>query len=245
MDVYKYMYKLAPSSADKVIADAGNVLPSGYVTDGMGNIYKVPTKGATPLISLEDTNKNIKFRYNWETAEIEIYVRNSENELGTNNYELFDVYSVNRENFCDGADYWFRQALRAYDEEIDNILKNEQVAEAYDVFGEYIDDDKDSYKYEIRIDYSVSDDFDVPDLEAFFKDIETTLANYDISYELFTQTIHVYAKNNDGIISLYVEFSMPLTKDDLIEIYLNYEEHMQKMLKNKNVTIEIDDIFEV
>ena len=254
MDVYKYMYKVAPSTADKIIADADSSLPYGYVTDGMGNIYKIPTKGRTPLTYINNS-KDYKFAYNWENATIEVYIRDLANEIDANNWEILGTYPVSRENFADGADYWFNVALDTLHEDIDSEVQNLQAAEAYEVFGEIIDDDKDNYKYEIKVDYEINDypEDTYSNFMEFYNKVLNILSNYDITYDLYTQKIHVYAKKDESdTISIFVDYPMPLTKEELMDIWYNYEDHMHQMLLNNDITqigdmvrFDIENIFEV
>ena len=67
-------------------------LPDGYVTDGLGNVYRVPDKG----YSKDYKYKGYTFRYNYKSKEVEMLNKgNVVNSLG-----------LSSGNWFDGPDYW-------------------------------------------------------------------------------------------------------------------------------------------
>lgn len=239
MDVYRYMYKLAPSSAEKIISQStGASLPAGYLTDGLGNIYKIPTKGKTPLVSINEDDR-LKYSYNWQTGEIEIYGRDDENK-----YSFLTSYGVTPENFADGPEYWFNQAKEDVDDEIESELAWMDVPEGFLDFD--LGDEKDNYVYHIRFNYDITND-ELDDWEAAYDSVESILLSYDIKQELYTQEISIKANKEDNEIVLAVRFPMELTKEELLEIWNTYEEHIQSLLKDAGYKVElnIEGIFEV
>lgn len=239
MDVYRYMYKLAPSSAEKIVSQStGASLPAGYLTDGLGNIYKIPTKGKTPLVSINEDDR-LKYSYNWQTGEIEIYGRDDENK-----YSFLTSYGVTPENFADGPEYWFNQAKEDVDDEIESELAWMDVPEGFLDFD--LGDEKDNYVYHIRFSYDITND-ELDDWEAAYDNVESILLSYDIKQELYTQEISIKANKEDNEIVLVVRFPMELTKEELLEIWNTYEEHIQSLLKDAGYKVELDieGIFEV
>lgn len=240
MDVYHYMYKLAPSSAEKVVSQSTSAsLPSGYLTDGLGNIYKIPTKGKTPLVSINDDDR-LKYSYNWQTKEIEIYSRNDEN----NKYNFLVSYSVTPENFADGPEYWFNQAKEEADSEIESELAWMNVSEG--LFDFDLGDERDNYIYHIRFDYDITDG-EYDDWDAVYSNVKSILTSYDVKQELYTQELSIKSVSEENEIYLIVTFPMELTKEELIEIWDNYEETMLKLLNDAGykVDLNIEDILEV
>lgn len=239
MDVYRYMYKLAPSSAEKIVSQStGASLPAGYLTDGLGNIYKIPTKGKTPLISINDDDR-LKYSYNWQTKEVEIYSRNDEN----NKYSFLTSYGVTPENFADGPEYWFNQAKEEADSEIESELAWMSVSEGF--LDSDLGDEKDNYVYHIRFDYDVNGEYD--DWDAVYDSIKSILTSYDIKQELYTQELSIKSVSEENESYLVVTFPMELTKEELIEIWDNYEEYMLKLFSDAgyNVDLSIEGMFEV
>lgn len=239
MDIYHYMYKLAPSSAEKIVSQSvGAFLPAGYLTDGFGNIYKIPTKGKTPLVSINEDDR-LKYSYNWQTGEIEIYSRNDENK-----YSFLTSYSVTPENFADGPEYWFNQAKEEVSNEIEPELALMEVSEGFLDFD--LGDKEGDYVYKILFNYEITND-ELDDWEAAYDNVESILSSYDIKQELYTQEVSIKVNKEDNEIALVVKFPMELTKEELIEIWYNYEEHIQNLLKNAGYEVELDieDMFEV
>lgn len=231
MNIFRYLYRLSPKLADEVVANAGSgSLPDGYVTDGEGGIYEIPKTGTTTLVSLDDV-KDVKFRYNWKTREVEIYVRDRSEEIDTNNYVLLTSMPLSAGDFIDGPEYWFRHALNTVEDEANYAI---QTAEAYELYGEVIDDDRENYEYEILFSY---DFLETPshvlpssgwDIDKFYNQLEKFLCNYDIKTTLYTQELKVKAQpdENGVYLCLVIDFPMPLTKEDLMDIWYNYEEYV-------------------
>ena len=252
MNIYRYVYKLSPSSADKVISQSTSAsLPDGYFTDGEGNIYKIPTTGKTSLFTVDDIHEDIKFSYDWAKGELNIYVRQPDDEIETNNYAWVTSYSVNAENFVDGPDYWCKMALQELDDDVENEL---QFAEAYELYGEIIDDDKENYQYEIDFSFELLNDMPDTvnsgwDIDKYYNQLEKFLVNYDIKTKLYDQELKVKAQpdENNMYLSLIVDFPMPLTKEELMDIWNNYEEYITDAGDEFGyvLTLNIEEMYEV
>lgn len=252
MNIFRYLYRLSPKLADEVVASAGSgSLPDGYVTDGEGGIYEIPKTGTTTLVSLDDI-KDVKFRYNWKTREVEVYVRDRSEEIDTNNYVLLTSMPLSAGDFIDGPEYWFRNALDTVEDEANYAI---QTAEAYELYGEVIDDDRENYKYQILFSYDFleTDSRALPlsswDTEKFYDKLEKFLCNYDIKTTLYTQELKVKAQpdENSGYLCLVVDFPMPLTKEELMDIWYNYEEYITDAGDKFNLvlTLNIENIVEL
>lgn len=252
MNIFRYLYRLSPKLADEVVASAGSgSLPDGYVTDGEGGIYEIPKTGTTTLVSLDDV-KDVKFRYNWKTREVEVYVRDRSEEIDTNNYVLLTSMPLSAGDFIDGPEYWFRNALSTIEDEANYAI---QTAEAYELYGEVIDDDRENYKYKILFSYDFleTDSRALPlsswDTEKFYDKLKKFLCNYDIKTTLYTQELKVKAQpdENSGYLCLVVDFPMPLTKEELMDIWYNYEEYITDAGDKFNsvLTLNIENIVEL
>lgn len=249
MNIFRYLYRLSPKLADEVVASAGSgPLPDGYVTDGEGNIYGIPKTGTTTFVSLDDI-RDVKFRYNWEMHEVEVYVRDRSEEIDTNNYIFLTSMPLSAENFIDGPEYWFRNAWDTIEDEVNYDI---QTAEAYELYGEVIDDDRENYKYKILFSYDFLETpyHKLPNtswgIDKFYNQLEKFLCNYDIKTTLYTQELKVKAQQDEDTLymCLVVDFPLPLTKEDLMDIWYNYEEYVTNAGDEFDyvLTLNIEDI---
>lgn len=114
-----------------------------FVTDGEGNYYKIPDKGHTKLISIEDSQlSHYKFRYNWTTKEIEIFVYNEKDSIDVNAYDFLDSVELNPYDFIDNPEYWYKLVAAEYDDffesEVNDIIAAEAVTNINYVAGENV-----------------------------------------------------------------------------------------------------------
>lgn len=224
MDIYKLLYKLTTKAAEEVIEQSDEFsLPVGFVTDGYGNIYKIPTKGKTPLYYPEDSKEG--FQYNWETKQLEI-------EISDDFIESIDIEPT---DFIDNPDYWFREAQKNFDDEI-----KAEISEDYN-------DDTIENKYGIKFNVEVTDisaDQFEGSWEAYYDAVDEMLVNYNIKYEIYGQDISL--KVNSTADEILVKSVAILDKNDLLEIWDDYADFMIKTAKSLNYEIKltIEDIIE-
>lgn len=239
MDIFKYMYKVSPSQEAKMSKqDKMNLL-----TDGRGGLFKTPSVGRTPLFSVEGLD-SFKFDYDWELKQLDIYIRDVEHEKDANIYNYITSYSIAPENVADGVDYWCKVAVEDMNTEIDSAIEDLYVSEAFNVYGEHIDDDKEIYSYVILIDITELN----WDSEDDWNEQVNDLCNYQEQIELFGTPVQVTAiKAEYDIPELHVDAQLPLTKEDLIEIFNDYEDGMRRDFKKagKDLNIRIEYIEEI
>lgn len=245
--IWHHLYK-APSKVDQ--DNYYTSLPSGFVTDGFGNLYKIPKEGKLPLRSING-DREYKFTYNWETKEIEVYVYDlGADNSEVNNYVYLASYSVSPENFVDNPDYWYNVALSELHSEIEGELENIKASEAYELYGEIIDEDKDEYEYEIHFTYDVIVQ-DLPESysswEELYNSIESVLAGYSVDSELYGEKLSVKYSVNESTAQTYllVKFPLPLTKEELLDIWDSFLDSDEVNSLEGAIEIFIDDIYEV
>ena len=251
MNIFNYLYKIPAKKATEILDDMEknklSSLPNDIVTDGEGNIYQIPRKGHTPLKSLEDDElKFVKFSYDWDRRCIDIYVRNPENELDANNYDYLTSYNVNASGFIDNPEYWFRVAYETAEDEIANEY---DVKEAYELYGEVIDDEKDLYSYDIvyDVEFNAEDDEEYNEIENIIKN---SIAKYDITRDIFggEGKVNIKAEYDDswGELVLHIFCNYPLTKEELMDYHDEFEEYVNKYMSsiNRSVDLNIKDMFE-
>lgn len=249
MNIWKYLYKLSPKTSDRILEEYYNKpLPDNYVTDGYNNIYRVPKLGKTSLIRDEE-NSNLGYKYNWEKQVIEFYIRTPENEIDASNFEYVDEYVVSAHNFIDNPDYWFNKVKEEFNNEVEGQLEDFRAAEAYSIFGDVFDDDKEIYKYEIEFNYELESEPPAgSNWDDYLMKLDELLSSYDVKFELYTEEVHVYSKLELSTNKLCIDFSMPLTKDDIMEIWDSFEDYMLDYLRTNEFKVSklyIENIMEV
>lgn len=88
----------------------GNILPEGYVTDGIGNVYKLPTDGYSKTI----VKDGLSFKYD--------YNKNLLSILDDDGEEL-SVYGLSAADWVEDPDFWIDQLLNEIKEETEYDLK--------------------------------------------------------------------------------------------------------------------------
>lgn len=132
-DVYQYLNEVTSEEEKELDAkDEYEPLPQGYVTDGYGKYYKLPTEGKTPLVSLE--KDWLKYCYNWETKSIEVYLKN---ENAEDKYELFDEFDLSAGDFVDNPKYWYSMLENNYQDLIDMAVSDIKTTEVSEFLDSY------------------------------------------------------------------------------------------------------------
>ena len=222
MNIYNYLYKLSSNAADKLVKDLedNTPLPSGYITDGYGNIYKIPTHGKTPSVTLDENDK-VKYSYNWEDKAIEIY-----SKVDDSNYDFVTSYNLNPEEFVDGPEYWFKTAAQTVEDEIYNEV---DISEAFV-------EDKEHRIATIEFGYSIVNDMN-PDE---FHDI--ILYHYKNNYTYYDSEVIVksdYGSSSDsqGELNIYSASSIQLSEKDIREIWSDFEDYVTSNQDNVELYI--------
>lgn len=239
-NIFRYLRKLYNDEADKLLSNLGEYdpLPDGYVTDGKGNIYKIPNKGATPLYSIEGDDY-FKYRYNWETKEIEAYAI-IEPRDDVNNYDFVDSYGLGASNYIDNPTYWTYVFAKTIED-----LANAEINENIGPFGEYNFEDKDIYEYMIKANINLildNDDYDnLSDYEEEYSEYIKTLSKKET---LYTEPLEINCSFSGSTNTVYikVEFTMPMTKEDLMDIWDEYSDLIYPIGENLEYHIELEDL---
>lgn len=247
-DVYHLLKKVNEKDLD-INLDENTSLPYNVVTDGFGNLYEIPVTGRTPAVSLND-DISVKFSYDWDKRQIDIYIlSNDDNYSDVNNYEYVTSYPISAENFLDGPKYWYNVAYTEMQDEIQSQLNDLEVKEAFELYGEIIDDDKDMYKYEIdvNIEFNILDD-NYENISLYEKEYADYVSKFSSITSLYGETLKVNSTfdSNSYTLKILVDFPMPLTKEDLLEIYDDNENYFKNISSNAyEINLEIEDIKEI
>lgn len=244
MNIFKYLIKLS----EKEIETLSEKQTDHLVTDGYGNLYEIPTTGKTELFTVSDVGADMKFLYDFDKQQIDLYLEENDKHL------YMGSYSVSAEDFIDGPEYWCRVANngllsdikydRAYYNATIQDSEDNKTSEAYELYGEIIDEDKSKYVYKIRIDWEFEDsDWGYKEYE----DILEILSKYHKTEKLYGDELDIQADRNleTDYVYLVITFSMPLTKEELMDIFDSYEEVKTPEINEiTEATIYIGDIFE-
>ena len=252
-DVWHLLHKLSDTDAKELgisdVKDPYQPLPEGVVTDGFGNLYQIPTTGQTPLIQLEDDNY-FKYRYNWETNEIEVYVKDDSIENGLDNYSLLESVGLSPYDFIDNPEYWYRNVAETIEEDTGIDLRDFETKEAYELYGEIIDEDKDMYEYEIRAEIEMDLDDWNDDLSEYEEQYKNYVENFSKDTELYGEHINITAEYDSyaNEIKIIVKYPMVLTKEELLDIYDDVKDYFTNLspdLPYHITNIGITDIVEM
>nr|CAI9751460.1 hypothetical protein DGKKSRWO_DGKKSRWO_CDS_0169 [uncultured phage]CAI9752348.1 hypothetical protein CVNMHQAP_CVNMHQAP_CDS_0171 [uncultured phage] len=251
---YRQLHKLSPSEVKKYEQDEYD---GDVINDGFGNLYLIPDHGVTSLMALSQPYSAIfkthyKYRYNFDTNEIEIFVLSDSDEYpDVNNYEFIDSYAISAPEFADNSEYWASTAIEHMEDELQSINTEFEAKEAYELYGEIIDEDKEQYSYQIKIDIEVQPKAeDWENLSTYEHEFQTFLSNFEKTIILFSEPVDLTASFDSYLneITLNVSFTIPLTKDDLLEIYDDIYLDLVAVDENARYTIHIngiDDIIEI
>lgn len=83
----------------------GKSLPDGYVTDGEGGIYLIPTSGTSAVIKYKDYS----VRYNYSKREVEI--------IDPKSKEVIYSVGLGVGNWFDGPEHWAEVAVKEFEDE--------------------------------------------------------------------------------------------------------------------------------
>lgn len=222
-------FQLKRLSSDYAIPDDKDT-----ITDGWGNIYELPTDGYTPYFDIDDY---FKVRYNWNEHTLELYTIEDLNEY-------IDSYGLNPYDFMDNPEYWINKLIDEHEQEMANY---DAVKEAYELYGEIIDDDKEKYEYEIKLQYSLipNNDDDWDSISAFEKDYENYLKDKNYTFTLYDNQVNVkyFLDSFNGELNIIIESPFVLTKEELLEIYDENEKTIEH--RNKDYSVDVEEILSI
>ena len=127
------------------------------------------------------------------------------------------------------------------------MLKIKIGKEAYELYGEIIDDDKEEYEYEIKIIYNLipnhEDDWD--SISAFEKDYKNYLKDKNYTFTLYDSQVNVkyFLDSFNGELNIIIESPFVLTKEELLEIYDENEKTIK--YSNKDYSVDVEEIFSI
>ena len=109
-NIFNCLFKLSDEQVKEIekeisTSDSYMGLPSGIVTDGFGNLYKIPSVGRTAKTKIGD--KSLDVWYDWESKAIFV-----------SNGEFTADFALSPESFIDNPDYWFNVAYENLENEL-------------------------------------------------------------------------------------------------------------------------------
>lgn len=230
--ILQYLQKLSSEEANRILTDEQNIgymgyysLPSNVITDGFGNVYKIPNSGVTSKVTIG----NFVLNYDWKNRVINIFSADGK--------ELLDSYGVSASNFIDGPSYWFNQAIDSLQEEIDTSYDIDEftkyyVTEAYDLYGETIDEeDNAQYTYHIIYEWEPESEDKIPfyNYDDYCDAVTKELLSYNVTEKLIGTDIKISSSIDEMYQnSLDVYSSVPIIKEELLEIFDNFENTMKR-----------------
>lgn len=246
-NIWSYLRQLSKNEVTKIEKiDPYAPLPNGIVTDGEGNLYEIPNKGKTPLVSLDD--EDMKFSYNWENKEIEIYFKEDDKFI------LYDSYSLSPLSFLDNPEYWYKTIEVDYEDELASLrdefslTNNDDTEKVAEFLG--IPEEKSKYVYEIEAETNFKvKKGDYENINVYEDDYKNKIENITKKFVLYGEYIKVTARFDDfnGAVYLIVDSSdMILIKEELMEIYDDYNKFFEVDTAKYSVKLEdITDIKEI
>lgn len=233
--IFQYIQKLTSEEEWKILTDEQQIgymgyrsLPSNIITDGFGNMYKIPNKGVTPKVTIG----NFVLNYDWENRVINIFSADGK--------ELLDSFGVNASDFIDGPSYWFNQAVESVQEEIANDVDEftkYTTSEAYELYGEVIEDDNVEYTYSIIYEWEPESEDKIPfyNYDDYYDAVTKELLNYNITEKVIGTDVKISSFIDEMYQnSLVISSSVPIIKEELIEIFDNFEDTMKQKLLEKS-----------
>lgn len=218
------------------INDSYSPLPENIVTDGWGNLYRLPKTGSTPLISLEN-DRYFKYRYNWETSEIEVYFLDVDDSDDANNYSFVEGYGVSPYDFIDNPEYWYMTVAENIEEDTGIDLRDFEIKEILDTYNH---DYNDTYNYvlklEVIIDADDSDDY--LSKEEKYKEYVSKFTKETI---LYGEVLRIDADYIDDELIINISFPLELTKEEIMDIWNDIIENYFINIPNY-LDFDIEDI---
>lgn len=110
-NIFNCLFKLSDKQVEEIEKEASTNdsymgLPSGIVTDGFGNLYKIPSIGKTAKTKV-GTESSLDAWYDWESKAI--FISDGESTID---------FAVSPESFIDNPDYWFNVAYENLKDEL-------------------------------------------------------------------------------------------------------------------------------
>lgn len=109
-NIYDYLY----STFNKV-EDVKN-LKRNQIADEDGNVYLIPSTGATPAINLENIDPNYLFIYNWADKTVNMFLADDSDNNKNPKMKLLNDFVVEPKTFINNPISWFKTLYDNYKE---------------------------------------------------------------------------------------------------------------------------------
>lgn len=207
--------------------DEYSILPENIVTDGKGNFYEVPTSGYTKVDELEN-DKYFKYRYNWATNEIEVFLKNEKTDDDIQSMELIESVGVSAYDFIDNPEYWYDMIAESIEEDTGINLSDFEVEEAIESINITDNFNISDFNYEVhcRIDIETYED-----TEPTFEDFNKFIEKYSAYLNDFNLDVVYYDEN--------LNIKLQLADDEKNQVIANISYPLT--LNRKNIETIFDD----
>lgn len=197
--------------------DEYSILPENVVTDGEGNFYKIPESGYTKVDELEN-DKYFKYRYNWTTNEIEVFLKNDATDDNIQNMELIESVGVSAYDFIDNPEYWYNTIAENIEENTGIDLRDFEVEEAIESIN-MNDESSEGTNHQIICEYNIEmkDDNEQTTFEDFNKFVEeykNYLEHYELSMQLYDATLIVTLQLSEDQEYVIININYPVELSD-------------------------------
>lgn len=212
-DVYQYLDEVTSEEEKELDSkDEYEPLPQGYVTDGYGKYYKLPTEGKTPLVSLE--KDWLKYCYNWETKRIEVYTKD---ENAENKYELFDEFDLSAGDFVDNPKYWYSMLEDKYQDFIDMATSDIKATEVQESLDSY---NNAAIQADVVFEFASKD---TENLRQYANDYNNYIKSLDLTAKLYGEEYKVVFTYNPDITPTKIIITFidagDLSDEDVVDLY--------------------------
>lgn len=205
------------------IDEYSSILPENVVTDGEGNFYKIPESGYTKVDELEN-DKYFKYRYNWTTNEIEVFLKNDVIDDNKQNMELIESVGVSAYDFIDNPEYWYNTIAENIEENTGIDLRDFEIEEAIESIN--IESSEEGNNHQIICEYNIEmkDDNEQTTFEDFNKFVEeykNYLEHYELSMQLYDATLIVTLQLSEDqeYVIININYPVELSDEELKTIF--------------------------
>lgn len=204
--------------------DEYSILPEDVVTDGNGNFYKIPTSGYTKVDELEN-DKYFKYRYNWTTNEIEVFLKNGATDDNIQNMELIESVGVSAYDFIDNPEYWYETVAESIEEDTGIDLRDFEVEEAIESIN-MNDESSEGTNHQIVCEYNIemkdnNDQTTFEDFNKFIEEYKNYLEHYELNMQLYDATLVVKLQLSEDqeYVIININYPVELSDEELKTIF--------------------------
>ena len=204
--------------------DEYSILPENVVTDGEGNFYKIPTSGYTKVDELEN-DKYFKYRYNWTTNEIEVFLKNDATDDNIQNMELIESVGVSAYDFIDNPEYWYETVAESIEEDTGINLRDFEVEEAIESIN-MNDESSEGTNHQIVCEYNIemkdnNDQTTFEDFNKFIEEYKNYLEHYELNMQLYDATLVVKLQLSEDqeYVIININYPVELSDEELKTIF--------------------------